>query len=270
MSDQPIINESTIFNIDNIQDVFLISDTHFNHIDRVTGEDRIAKYCGRPSNWKDMVISNWNKNVNSNDTVLHLGDFTFGSKNETKDIRDKLNGNIYLLKGNHDRHSHGWYKNIGIELIKKPFYIKDGERTIIFSHRKKSFEFNNYNNFHGHSHEKCAHLYCYEDKNIHSNLSVEVINYNPIKFKHLYKKVYFYTNMIYSYNINNYKVIESVSKNTIMEGIIKCLETMEQDQKEQDRKVEKIRGCQKGTAVVMVEDMVEDEDEEMMVEEREC
>jgi calcineurin-like phosphoesterase family protein len=71
------------------------------------------KYCPRRSelwvNVKEMnqgLIDNWNSVVSSGDLVYHLGDFAFRKKGDTnafQKIVDQLNGQIILIKGNHDR-----------------------------------------------------------------------------------------------------------------------------------------------------------------------
>ena len=71
--DHLLENESKIFDIKNIQDVFLISDTHFNH-------KKIGEYCDRPDSWQKLIIDNWNSVVKKDDIVLHLGDFALCSK----------------------------------------------------------------------------------------------------------------------------------------------------------------------------------------------
>ena len=47
-----------------------------------------------------VLLDNWNSVVRTGDTVYHLGDFGFGI-NEY--FLRRLNGNIVLLKGNHDK-----------------------------------------------------------------------------------------------------------------------------------------------------------------------
>ena len=49
-----------------------------------------------------MLIENWNNKVPTDGLVFHLGDFGWGGYQEYKKIRDQLNGNIILIKGNHD------------------------------------------------------------------------------------------------------------------------------------------------------------------------
>jgi len=187
MFDDLLSNYSEIFDINNIQDVFVISDTHFNHIDRVTGEDRIARYCGRPIDWKEQVINNWNRLATKDDIVLHLGDFAFGSKEEVYNIRKQLNGKIYLLKGNHDRHSVGWFNDVGITLIKKPFVVKSEHFPILFSHAVKPC-LSKVLGINGHQHEKIPFI-TNKFGNYHINISVEQIHYTPIRFRDLYESL---------------------------------------------------------------------------------
>jgi calcineurin-like phosphoesterase family protein len=49
----------------------------------------------------EALIANWNSVVGVDDVVYHLGDFSFGKN--IKEIRDRLNGKIHLVMGNHDR-----------------------------------------------------------------------------------------------------------------------------------------------------------------------
>jgi len=195
MFDNLLDGRSKIFNIENIQDVFLISDTHFNHNNKETGEDKIAKYCDRPKDWKNITINNWNRVVSDDDTVLHLGDFSLCNKEEAEEVRNQLNGTIYMIKGNHDRHGVGWYRDVGIILSKKSI-VMDGYDgiPIIFSHKQKPCN-TSILNIHGHQHEKVPFISNYLG-NIHINMSVEQINYTPIKFKDLYKGLHLLDNVV--------------------------------------------------------------------------
>jgi calcineurin-like phosphoesterase family protein len=83
-----------------MSNIFFTSDTHFSH-------SNIIKYCNRP--YKDILemnealISNWNNLVKKGDLVYHLGDFGFGSFEDLKKIRERLNGEICFIRGNHDK-----------------------------------------------------------------------------------------------------------------------------------------------------------------------
>lgn len=79
--------------------VFFTSDSHYYH-------GNIIKFCDRP--FKDVeemnykLIENWNKKVPHDGLVFHLGDFAWGGYDNWKNIRSQLNGEIVLIKGNHD------------------------------------------------------------------------------------------------------------------------------------------------------------------------
>lgn len=84
---------------------YFIADTHFNHANCID-------FDGRPfSDLQDMtdkMIANWNSVVDPGDEVYHLGDFalSWGRRSSgplIDDILSELNGNKFLVKGNHDR-----------------------------------------------------------------------------------------------------------------------------------------------------------------------
>lgn len=49
------------------------------------------------------LIEAWNKKVPADGLVFHLGDFAWGGYEFWKKIRNQLNGDIILIKGNHDQ-----------------------------------------------------------------------------------------------------------------------------------------------------------------------
>jgi calcineurin-like phosphoesterase family protein len=80
---------------------FFTADSHFNHT-------KILKYCNRPFNnveeMNAVIINNLNSVVGKKDNIWHLGDFAFGKDvNELKKIFNRLNGNKFLILGNHDK-----------------------------------------------------------------------------------------------------------------------------------------------------------------------
>ena len=154
--------------------IYLIADTHFNH-------NNIIKYCNRPfsdiDKMNSTIINNWNSIVDKDDIVYHLGDFLLGDN--ISDFVSKLNGKIYLVRGNHDGKSINFYNNIGLEVV--PTRTKLDEYKIILSHRpleNKEIP-DGYINVHGHIHN--AKLDSSFDSSNHRCVSVEVINYMPIE-----------------------------------------------------------------------------------------
>lgn len=87
---------------------FFTSDTHFRHKNIITYNKRPFESLEEHD---EALISNWNKKVSPSDTVYHLGDFSFGNP---YDYKIRLNGNIVLIKGNHDfRYEKNLYKVFG-------------------------------------------------------------------------------------------------------------------------------------------------------------
>lgn len=160
-----------------ISKTYLIADTHFNH-------KRIIEYCKRPySNVEEMnedLIRKWNNVVSKNDIVIHVGDFGFGSFDELKDIFDRLNGNKYLVMGNHDlRAGYNFYKELGfIAVFKKEMLLKN----IVISHKPKDIP-DDFINIYGHIHNADVPSE-FNDKK-HFCVSVEKINYLPIELETL-------------------------------------------------------------------------------------
>jgi calcineurin-like phosphoesterase family protein len=80
--------------------LFIGSDHHFGH-------DRIRQYCNRPFSSVDemdeVLISNWNAKIPPKGIVIHVGDIFLCSIERAKAIRKRLNGQICLVRGNHDR-----------------------------------------------------------------------------------------------------------------------------------------------------------------------
>lgn len=80
--------------------IFYTSDHHWGHAN-------IIKYQNRPhgsvGEMDQDMISKWNAVVGPNDTVYHLGDFSFYHPPQVLALRQRLMGHIHLLWGNHDK-----------------------------------------------------------------------------------------------------------------------------------------------------------------------
>lgn len=87
--------------------IWLVADTHFNHRNILDTE---SGWGWRPFEdveaMNETVIQSWNEVVHPGDRVYHLGDFQFTWERRDPadaDIAKRLNGQIFLLEGNHDR-----------------------------------------------------------------------------------------------------------------------------------------------------------------------
>lgn len=86
------------------QKIFFTSDLHFGH-------ENVIRFDNRPFNtveeMDEEMIKRWNTKVGKGDIVYVLGDFIWkAATNEAVSIIRRLNGQIILIKGNHDRFLH--------------------------------------------------------------------------------------------------------------------------------------------------------------------
>lgn len=157
---------------------YIITDSHFNHV-------KMQEYCGRPANFDQLIINQWNATVQSQDIVIHLGDVTWGTQSQLKWIMAQLSGTKILVKGNHDRnHSNNWFIKTGFSAVFEKVQVSG----VILSHmpaimREEEIE-RGIINIHGHYHNVFPKKW---EKNLveritpnHYLLVLEDINYRPI------------------------------------------------------------------------------------------
>ena len=161
--------------------IYFISDTHFYH-------EKIIEYVNRP--FKDVeemnntLIDNWNKRVKHKDEVYILGDFSFGNKEQTLDLLDKLNGRKYLIQGNHDRVVKDKEVASKFEWIKDYHKLKYKKyKFILFHYPLMVWDCQHYGAIHlyGHIHSGVAPL----GQARMFNMSVEKNNYEPVSIEEI-------------------------------------------------------------------------------------
>mgnify|MGYP006445791393 FL=1 len=169
-------------------DIFVISDTHFNHANILTFKD----YLGRPARTFDNVdqmnecmLDNWNDTVKPGDTVIHCGDVLFGENKVdwlTANFA-KLPGKKRLVLGNHDnvKHLTPFFKDIQM-------WIDMSDKGLLFSHTPQhastlaeSHRFGNdpLLNVHGHIHSNAS------PEGAYKCVCVEQTNYTPVNIEEL-------------------------------------------------------------------------------------
>lgn len=84
--------------------IFFTADLHFGH-------ENVIGFDNRPfSSVEEMdaeLIKRWNEKVSAGDLVYVLGDFIWKTRNnDAPALLNSLNGQKYLIKGNHDRFLH--------------------------------------------------------------------------------------------------------------------------------------------------------------------
>lgn len=100
--------------------IWFSSDLHMGHAN-------ILSYADRPfSSLKEMnetLVNNWNTCIAKEDTVYFLGDLCFPKYIRPEAVLESLNGNITLIKGNHDKRQvlklfkGRWYNQIDFPIV---------------------------------------------------------------------------------------------------------------------------------------------------------
>lgn len=106
------------------------SDWHLSHAN-------VLRYDNRPfENVKEMdatIIENYNALVADNDDFYFLGDFCFNNKH-AYDFLAKLKGNLYFIKGNHDKsNTIKLYEKFGVYLGEQK-RIRINDQDIVLNH----------------------------------------------------------------------------------------------------------------------------------------
>lgn len=82
-----------------MSNIWFTADTHFGH-------KNIIKHCrsqfATVEDMNECLVDNWNRYIQPDDDVYHLGDLSFMSKTKTTEILSRLHGKIHLVRGNHD------------------------------------------------------------------------------------------------------------------------------------------------------------------------
>ena len=175
--------------IDNLSKVFFTSDSHFSHFN-------VAKLCNRPyssrSEMNQGLINNWNNVVPEDGVVIHCGDFMLphkvGYKEYSKYI-NKLNGTIYLTRGNHDKIDLGNYDD---KLIVNDCMYIQVEKTLIYAQHYPCLAFNGDIQVFGHIHTLSDGKVHGLDSDVPAKLKfnqydvgVDQNNYTPINYNEL-------------------------------------------------------------------------------------
>lgn len=163
------------------KDTWIISDTHFGHMNMIN-------LCGRPVKFNEILYRNWTKKIKPEDTVLHLGDLAIWN-GPTMDLWHNfaadLPGKKYMIRGNHDKLNVLLYRSIGYELIEGYIdWISEEGLTIRFSHEPRNPSEPWFNNIHGHIHNSTKHREGERDFELqsgHINVSCDVMDFKPVK-----------------------------------------------------------------------------------------
>lgn len=170
--------------------LWFISDNHYYHFN-------VIKYSQRPfSSVEDMneaLIKNWNAVVKTNDEVWDLGDFSFGTYQQTCDVLKRLNGRHNFVMGNHDKvitkNKEALLKDKLLESVQDYKLLKyNGQKIVLFHYSLRVWDGSHHGSWccWGHSHNNLEQPY---GKSIDVGVDSTVITseYRPISFDEIKK-----------------------------------------------------------------------------------
>jgi len=107
--------------------IFFTADTHFGH-------GNIIKHCSRPfggtTEMDQELIRRWNEVVGPEDTIYHLGDFSYRTPRPGFYF-EQLNGRKHLVIGNHDK---GKTLKLGWSSVEHRTYLAVEGRELVLDH----------------------------------------------------------------------------------------------------------------------------------------
>ncbi|PZO72909.1 MAG: hypothetical protein DI629_20455 [Mesorhizobium amorphae] len=166
---------------------FVTADTEF-------GNANVIRHAGRPFDsvleMEERMVENWNAEVRRGDTVFHLGDLS-ANREASMRVLPRLNGEIRLIIGNHDKHLGFLVANrlISGEPMESRM-MRDGDVLFMMSHRPMSL----YNMFHanvsvhGHTHGLNPPASLFPGAGL-VNVCVEQTGYRPLSWDELMPRV---------------------------------------------------------------------------------
>lgn len=109
---------------------FYISDLHFDH-------KNILGFDNRPfvdiEQMNNELIRRWNSVVSDGDVVYVLGDMFWCTPKDAVPIMEQLNGQKFLVKGNHDRWHDAKFDKLFVK-IDEYMEIEDNGRKVVLCH----------------------------------------------------------------------------------------------------------------------------------------
>ncbi len=164
-------------------DVWLISDTHFNHANILKFDDGRGDDFLSVDYMNKVMYERWNDSVKPGDIVYHLGDVFMGDREWFSKFWPKLHGRKRLIVGNHDDIkflSRGsFFQKVQMWRIIPEYGVVLTHVPIVLGEDHPKYKYN----IHGHTHR-----YIVPDSR-YLNVCVENTDYAPIKLEDVIQKL---------------------------------------------------------------------------------
>lgn len=163
--------------------IWFTSDHHFGH-------KNVIPYSVRPfasvTEMDEHMITQWNTCVQPEDDVYHLGDIGLCAVPKLKEILKRLNGKIFLIRGNHEKSGEAcaerfeWIKDY-YELQVPDAEAYEGKRLIVlFHYAMRVWNASHYGSWHlyGHSHGQLPD----DETSLSFDVGVDCHGFAPISY----------------------------------------------------------------------------------------
>lgn len=107
-----------------------ISDWHYGHNNILAFDNRPFKTV---EEMNAALVERWNAAVHPGDTVYVLGDMFWCNMQEAISVLNQLNGQVFLIKGNHDRCSDGRFLKKFVK-VTEYLEVEDSDRKVVLCH----------------------------------------------------------------------------------------------------------------------------------------
>ncbi len=155
-------------------EIYIYSDTHFGH-------DNMVTWALRPANFNEKIWSMLDK-IPDDAIFIHCGDISMGSDALTHIRLQKYRFKKWLIRGNHDKHSIGWYVKNGWDFVANEMVIDMFGNRFLFTHIPEIKREGISKNIHGHLHGSKSHPRPdFYDDNYHYEVTPEVVGYSLVR-----------------------------------------------------------------------------------------
>ena len=163
--------------------IFFTADHHFGH-------KNIIKFANRPfasvEEMNKALIERWNAKVGPDDEVYHLGDVGLCSQGKLRKILERLNGKIYLIRGNHEKSAEAchsrfeWIKDYHELVVDDPDQERGQQLVVLMHYAMRVWNVSHWGSYmlYGHSHGELS-----DDPNARLiDVGVDCHNFAPISY----------------------------------------------------------------------------------------
>lgn len=113
--------------------IYYIADCHFFH--NALNEKMDKRGFSSCEEMNEYMIKKWNDKVTRADTVVILGDLSFGTVEETNELIHRLKGKLCLITGNHDKYvKSANFDKDRFEWIDNYRVITDSQKKVVCCH----------------------------------------------------------------------------------------------------------------------------------------